>query len=274
MKISPGILIVEIAVMVAFGSFGGVLADSAILSTVASETLGGLAFDDADLIDYDILTDTSTLFLDNSLFTTAADIDAIYVLSSGNIILSTDGDATLGGMSFGAGDLVEYDPVLDTSSLFFDGSGFSASENIDAVFVKDDGNIILSTEGAATLGSLSFSDGDLVEYDPLLDIATLFFDESLFGGNEDIDAFSLLDDGNLLLSTVGSATLGSLSFSAGDLIEYDPILGNATIFIDGSLFVSAANIDAAFVPSSTLPVPEPATMFFLVFGGLLMTVFR
>ena len=65
---------------------------------------------------------------------------------------------------------------------------FSASEEIDAVHVLDNGNIILSTVGAATLGGLSFSDGDLVEYNPTTDIATLYFDEGLFGNNADVDA--------------------------------------------------------------------------------------
>ncbi|MHC4160322.1 MAG: PEP-CTERM sorting domain-containing protein, partial [Planctomycetota bacterium] len=92
------------------------------------------------------------------------------------------------GLTFGSGDLVEYNPIADTAALFFDANLFDGSENIDAIHVLGNGNIILSTEGGATLGGLSFADGDLVEYNPTTDIATLYFNEGLFTNNADVDA--------------------------------------------------------------------------------------
>ena len=160
-----------------------------ILSTDADATLGGLSFGDGYLVEYNPTTDTATLFLDESLFSSInPDVDAVHVLDSGNIILSTIADATLGGLSFTGGDLVEYNPTTDIAILYFDGGLFSASENIDAVHVLDNDNIILSTDGAATLGGLTFTNGDLVEYNPTTDVATSFFNESLFSNNANIDA--------------------------------------------------------------------------------------
>ncbi|MHC4286194.1 MAG: hypothetical protein ACYSWZ_24960 [Planctomycetota bacterium] len=166
-----------------------VSATSIILSTDNTETLGGLTFGKDDLIEYDDQTDTATLYLDGTLFGSAADIDTAHVLDTGNIVLSTVAGTTLGGLTFGKGDLVEYDPTTDTATLLLDENLFSSAQpNIDAAYLLDTGNIILSTTGNATLGGLGFGKDDLIEYDPTTDTASLFFNGSLFSGNEDIDA--------------------------------------------------------------------------------------
>ena len=163
-------------------------ATTIILSTNATETLGGLTFNNDDLAEYNPTTNTSTSYFDGDLFTGATDIDAVHILGNGNIILSTYESATLGGLTFDAGDLVEYNPTTDTATLYFEGSSFTGSENIDAVHVLDSGNIVLSTADVAILGGLSFTSGDLVEYNPTTDVATLYFDENNFTGSPNIDA--------------------------------------------------------------------------------------
>lgn len=112
------------------------------------------------------------------------------------IILSTTGGATLGGLTFQDEDLVEYNLLTDTATLFFDGTTLlGSSADIDAVFIRSNGNIVLSTSSTATLGGLTFGDEDLAEYNPATDTATLFFDGiALFGGSEDIDAVHLVAD--------------------------------------------------------------------------------
>jgi hypothetical protein len=131
----------------------------------------------------------------STLFSDDENIDALHILDNGHIILSTDGNATLGGLSFEEGDLVDYNPLTGTASLYFDGDLFSDDENIDAVHILDNGHIILSTEGNASLGGLSFNDEDLVEYDPVAGTASLYFDGSAhdLSGNDDIDAVHLTD---------------------------------------------------------------------------------
>jgi hypothetical protein len=248
-----------------------VSATTVILSTDATETLGGLSFTDGALAEYNPTTDTATLFFDENLFSGNENIVAVHVLDNGNIILSTDDSATLGGLSFNAGDLVEYNPTTDTAILFFDETLFAGgSENIDAVHILDNGNIILSSSDDATLGGLTFGGGDLVEYNPITDTATLFFDGSLFGGSENLDAAHILDNGNIILSTEGGATLGGLTFADGDLVEYNPTTNVATLYFSEGLFSNNADVDAVYVTT----VPEPATMALLGLGMLICVIRR
>jgi hypothetical protein len=124
-------------------------------------------------------------------------------------------------------------------------------ENVDAAHVMSDGSIVLSTGGAAMLGApaLAFGNGDLIRYNPATDEATLLLAESQFdGGREDIDAVSILDNGNIVLSTDGPARLGGLDFGNGDLIEFNPTTGVATLLFSETLFVGGnENIDAVHV---------------------------
>lgn len=248
---------------------------SIIVSTKNRETqtLGGLAFRDADLAAYDTETDAAELFFDGSLFSENENIDAVSVLDSGHIVLSTTSWATLGGLDFGSDDLVEYDPETDTSTLFFDSELFTNynTTDIDAVHVLDSENIILSTKNHATLGGLSFGRGDLVEYNLTSNTASLFFSADLFKKqNTNIDAVHVLDSGNVLLSTTGSATLGGLNFKNGDLVEYNMTANTASIYyVHEGLFGSNVDIDAVAIgQGGSDPIPEPATIALLGLGFL------
>ena len=241
-------------------------ATTIILSTDDTETQSGLTFGRDDLVEYNPTTYTSTLYFSGDLFSGSADIDAVHILENDNIIISTIGSATLGGLSFGIGDLIEYNPTTDTATLYFDQDLFSQTENVDAAFILDNGNIILSTVGDATLGGLSFEAGDLIEYNPTTDTATLYFDASLFTDTENIDAVHIFENGNIVLSTVDSATLGGLSFTCGDLIEYNPTTDVATLYFDENNFTGSANIDAVYVTN----MPEPAVITLLSLGSLVL----
>lgn len=237
-----------------------------ILSTDGYKTLGGLSFNKHELAEYDPTTDTATLYFNE--LASSSNLDAVHVLETGNIILSTTASTTLSGLSFDAGDLVEYNPTTDTATLYFDQDLFSQAENIDAVYIFDNGNILLSTADSATLGGLSFGGCDLAEYNPTTDTATLYFDGSLFGSSENIDAVHIFSNGNILLSTVGDATLGGMTFGAADLAEYNPTTDVATLYFDGSLFSgpgASPNIDAVYVTT----VPEPVTIVLLGLGSLM-----
>ena len=249
-----------------FASAAG--ASTIILSTdVTTETLGGLTFRNGDLAEYNPSTDTATLYFNEDLFTGDAEIDALHVLANGNIILSTADVATLGGLSFEDGDLIEYNPATDTAALFFDENLFIGDENIDAVHILDNGNIILSIhENNGRLGGMNFGYGDLIQYNPTTNAATMFLDGSLFSSNADIDAAYILANGNIILSTVDAATLGGLSFADGDLVEYNPTTNVATLYFNEGLFSDGADVDAVYVTT----LPEPATIALLGLGCLIL----
>jgi cysteine-rich repeat protein len=137
---------------------------------------------------------SATLYFSESHFSaTSADIDAFYVMPNGHIILSTYETATLGGLTFRDGDLADYDPDTDTATLFFSESHFAGDEDIDALSVLPNGHLVLSVERdtGASLGGLTFKDGDLIEYDPVHDTATLLLSEAVLGGDQDIDAVDI-----------------------------------------------------------------------------------
>jgi hypothetical protein len=164
-----------------------------IISTDSDAILGGLSFTDIDLVRYDEVNDTASVFFNGSLTTLNTDITAVHVLANGHIVLSTKDSATLGGVSFDVGDLVDYDPVADTARLIFDGSTlFDEDEEIISVHVMSNEHFILSTDSPAVLGGLSFDDIDLVEYDPVTDTASLFFDGSLTTLDQDITSVHVL----------------------------------------------------------------------------------
>ena len=226
------------------------LADRYVITMDTIETLGSLTFDDDEIADYDPPpADSAVLLFNDNLFTDDEDINAVHVLDNGNIVLSAVGTATLGGLTFGDDDLAEYNPVSGIATRIFDGgavlTNFSSDEDVDAVFVRGNGNIILSTTNDNVIAGVNFGDDDLVEYDPVAGTATIIFDGgSLFSQtNEDIDAVHILANGNIVLSTTGNATLAGLSFNDDDLIEYDPVAGTATRIFDGGNLIVDGNGD-------------------------------
>jgi len=236
-------------------------------SAAPGATLGTppLTFSNGSVARYDDTTGSATLFFDEATFFGGSEnVDAFELLPNGHMILSTTDPATLGSLSFGNGDLVEWDPVNSVATLLFNDSNFElvGSTDTDAVAVLPNGNLLISTTGSQRLGGLDFLDGDVVEYDPLTGGTTLFFSETLFGGADvDIDAFDVLEDGRIVLSTFeNGVTLGSLTFLNGDLVLYDPVGGLATLWFSESEFSANEDIDAVAA------VPEPNALTLLALG--------
>jgi hypothetical protein len=149
------------------------------------------------------------------------------------------------------------------SYFFHEDDHFNLTEDIDALSILGNGNLVLSTDNDAQLGNLSFSEGDLVEYDISSKTASLFFDGSLFGEEMNIDAVNVNADGTIVLSTATEAVLAGLAFDEDDLVSYDPATGMAThLFDGGGHFSLQENIDAV----SMSPVPLPGAIWLVVTG--------
>jgi len=205
------------------GRVSGVASESAYLlslstnATIKNSDGSSLAAKAADILSLDITsTDyTYSLHLDGSdigLADSSEDIDAFDVLPDGSIIVSTLGAYSIrekylspevgsGATLKGTGeDLLRFTPTslgtrtVGTWSLFFDGStaGLSGSaESIDAVAVLDDGRIVVSTSGNASVPGITADDEDLLAYTPATRKWAMYLDGSDVGlgsGSGDIDA--------------------------------------------------------------------------------------
>ena len=216
---------------------------SVVVSTDSDAILGGLSFTDVDLADYNPVAGNATLLLDGGLTTLNRDIDAVHVLEDGHIVLSTNDDATLGGLSFEPGDLVKYDPLTDTATMYFDGSEHFADpdEDIISVHILNNGKLVLSTDSEAILGSVTFSDRDLIKYNPLSKQANIYFDGDATTLSDNITAVHVLENGHIVMAAKSDSTLGGLSFTAADLIEYDRATDTAIMYFAGSSLFDDAN---------------------------------
>lgn len=159
----------------------------------------------------------------------------------------------------------------------------------DAVYVRDNNDLILSTTSAAMPGSLILEDKGLPEYNPMPDvatlfsakdlfavndpdyepitsIATLFFDEDLFAGNQLTDAIYIPRD-NIIPSAAPDAMLNRLTLENSFTIKYNPTINIAALHLRESIF---ANIDALYVTADSIVTPEPATIAVLGLGSLFL----
>ncbi len=225
----------------------------------------------ADVVRYDVVADTSQrIFIGNNFFAANEDVDAVHVASDGIIYLSTDSAAVIGSLAFQREDVVAFNPATGTATMFFDGSTvLSAVRNVDAFYLLDDGRMVLSvTGGDDTLGGLTFSVSDLVRYDPVARTAELLFDgDALFTKSEDVDGVHVLGNGDLLLSTTSSATLGGLAFGPDDIVQFNAAAGTATLVFDGSALFASAGEDVNAVHAEETVVLGNVDHFQIVHAG-------
>ncbi|MDF1766947.1 MAG: hypothetical protein P1V29_11235, partial [Gammaproteobacteria bacterium] len=205
----------------------------------------------------DSITNTAHVFggaeyldddLSNNYSTVVTTIIETFAVKQEKLLFSVDtletgvrGATKLAALSgFRDDDLVIYDPLTDSASLFFNdttGTDAISMDNIDAVHLLPNGHLVLSVSGTGSAtGVGSFGAGDIIRYDPIKQVSTLLFDgESHFNETGvDIDAVYVLDNGDLVFSTVDAASLGSLSWVKSDLIRFDPATSSASMYLDGS----------------------------------------
>ncbi len=247
-------------------------------------------FENHDLVDYDPSLNLGILFYDNSGQGYGVDdADALHLYKNGHIALSAAASSTIGSntLAFESEDIAVWDPILETASLLFDGSAIfdgpiTANQNIDAIYIRDDDTILLSTAGPASITftgptTLNFNEGDIIRYDPSDGSATMLIDASdadIFGAEVQVDAlYQRVDDADpdlnkdvfALSVDEASATLGACpacspvvgtSLTRDDVVELD-LLGadpaTQLVFLgddDPGIFLPADNdrsIDALHV---------------------------
>ena len=247
-------------------------------------------FTDDDIVLYDPGLDAATLFIDSATTPSysVTDPNAIHLLPNGQVVMSANADSnTIGtnNQAFDKHDLVLYDKLQNTASLFFDGSvlvdvdegvGDTITEvNIDSVYVLDDpvlgdGSFIFSTTGAASDGGVvSWSDSDLVLYNTTLMTFSIYLnaeDDEVFGSVVDaqVDALYLrVDPDNSTASS--SAVLDSFVMSSE---VQNALLGEDNVTL-GQDDVAEITID-----TGTLPDADTTTSTLLFNGNIPLGVFN
>jgi len=114
--------------------------------------------------------------------------------------------------------------------------------------------LLASSSTGGTIGGVGFADEDILAYDMDNNRWSMYFDGSDVGITDDVDAFTQLADGSLLLSLSNPVAVGGLGqVDDSDIIRFTPTrLGNVTSgsfswYIDGSdigLTTADEDIDA------------------------------
>jgi hypothetical protein len=188
-------------------AFDRLSAMSFLFSFDAPGTIPGIAgtVDDSDIVRFDatsvgpITAGTFSMYFDGSdvgLTANAHDVDAVELLPSGHVLLSTTGTLKVGGITAADEDIVDFAPTTlgDTTSgsfsLYFDGSDVGlSSTDIDALAVDSSGRLYLSTSDAFAVTGLSGQDEDVCVFTPQTLGSTttgtfspaLYFDGSVYG---------------------------------------------------------------------------------------------
>lgn len=150
--------------------------------------------------------------------------DALYIgsSSSGKV-----------GFGFSDEDILLLDTTTDSWSMFFDGSDVGlAREDVDAFDRQSDGSLLMSfTTDVDLPGVGEVDDSDIVRFVPTstgdrtAGTWQWYFDGSDVGlttAGEDVDAFTVLSDGHLVLSTTGSIKAPGMTGRDEDLLEFTP----------------------------------------------------
>jgi subtilisin family serine protease len=237
------------------------LGSTLIVGFTAATTLpGGITVQNEDLASVNTASGAWSIYFDGSdVGFTSFDIDALAVLSDGDLLISTSAGGSVSGISFDDSDILRFDATSLGSvtagawSLYFDGSdvGLTQSgEDIDGLSIAPDGRLIISllTSGAVS-GVSSIADEDLIAFQATSlgsttsGTWTMYFDGSdvgLSSTSENVDAVSILPTGLISLSTSGNFTVSGSSGADEDVFDFSPTsLGSTTAgsfapFFDGS----------------------------------------
>jgi MYXO-CTERM domain-containing protein len=266
-------------------------AAAAVSFTTAASAQGPLFLSLSDGIDNNIpafgpFTDDDAVFtsLDNSsgglaFALESGDLDAMHRLPNGNWIVSSLFNGSFGGTLFDDGDLVEIDIVnnIVVGNYFISNTLFtSTAPDISGVSLLPSGNILFSMLGSSNTittpsGPVTFTDGDIMEFDIATgNVSTFLSEADLFDdGDGDVYGIHAFADGTLLLSANTDESISGSLFLDGDAFLYDPATDTASLVYSEDNFFSAGpntwDIDALYFDG---PIPAPGAAGLLGLAGL------
>jgi FtsP/CotA-like multicopper oxidase with cupredoxin domain len=266
-------------------------------NTNGTTLVGGLSIENRDVVSFDPATGGWALILDGSAYNlveasdgvTMANIDALHVFADGRMMLSFSQPTMIPNLAtpIHVSDLVMFDPsnignefsIVYTASEL--GLGDSSGENIDALSIDVNGDLQISTSGAAWVPGLAtrVRDEDVIRFSQATRTWEIMFDGSDMSNDftvntADIDALTHPDANKLLISINGdqSSLAGLLNTADEDVVLYSGSFGlnNTTGLLTNRLDMSVdggvpdyANINAMswssgmpYANSAPLPVAD------------------
>lgn len=224
------------------------------LSFEDNATLNGVTFADEDVVSVDTTTNSVSIIFDGSQYGVSADLNAFAMLPDGSYLMSFATPLTIGGVSADDSDIVRFDPTTETFEMYLDGSDVnltSSSEDIDAIGIAVQGDLIISTTGSHYVNgsSLYGTDEDLLVFyaTSLGDNTSGSFVSGFDGSDVGLTSYSedvtgVTYDGNgtgdIYLSTLGSYSVSGLSGNTADVIICSPTSLGTTTACDWSLYWS------------------------------------
>ncbi|MEM1424446.1 MAG: hypothetical protein AAGH64_10645 [Planctomycetota bacterium] len=234
------------------------------LSTVVDDTLGGVAIDDNGAYATTLTGSPTSL----AVTLASGDLDALHRTGPDTWLVSSLFNGNFNGTVFDDGDLVEVNTATGTTTTILPNSIFTSSApDITGVSILPNGNYLLSLLGSSNTittntGSLSFTDGDIIEYNPTTLEASVFLSEAdLFDdGDGDVYGIHAFDDGTLLLTANTDEVISNVSVLDGDAFLYNPATDTAEVVFSEALFAGNADIDALYFEG---PIPSPGAVALL-----------
>lgn len=142
------------------------------------------------------------------------------------VLLSTLADGRIGSLRYARGDVLAYDQAAAAWSLYFDASTHGLTKDMADFALLPDGDLLLVVKATANMpGAGSVQPQDVARFDTATQSFSLYLDGSDVGLTtqaERLDALAVDADGSLLLSTVGSATIGGFMARDQDLARFTP----------------------------------------------------
>ena len=193
-----------------------------------------------------------------------------------SFFFSLQNSATIGSSSLTINDedIAQFDSSAETFSLFFDGSDVGLGNSEIAAFdIISQTEILLSFTTATTIEGISFDDSDIVLFrasqlgNTTAGSFELFLDGSAVGlttNGEDIDALHLLQDGSILISTLGSVTVPGLSPRQDeDILKFNPNTGDWSVYFDGS----DVDLDSSSEDVKAIAVDDSGNLYLSTVGN-------
>lgn len=233
------------------------------LSNILGAISFGLTSDGSELPKYIPIIDIVISLFDEDLSAENYIRDAVYIRDNNGLILPTIPAAMPGGLILEDKGFPEYNPMPDVSTLFYYKDLFAVSDILNIVYLRNkDGKV--RTTSRAMFSSLIVRDFDLPYYNPISDIAILFFDEEFFAENQLIDMV-YIPGNNIISSAASGATLEDLTFDNRGPLGYNHPTSIEALYLGESIF---ANIGTIYITTDSFVIPEPAPIAILGLGSL------